>query len=204
LLNLQGGKREEIKMQLKVIKADGSVEEYLHTKVIGAISNALGRVGQSDIGVAEQLAEVVTYFLYRKKNRRAVVSSEIFSIIKVVLTATSYEEAAIALSEHHFERKLKRSRVEVSLIDIQELADAELLCNAEGLAGRCRWDKSRIVDDLVTKHSVSLQTARTIASMVEEKIFSMGITLVPASLIKQLVLGDAAAILQAQRQLQIV
>jgi len=191
-------------MQLKVIKADGSVEEYLHTKVIGAISNALGRVGQSDIGVAEQLAEVVTYFLYRKKNRRAVVSSEIFSIIKVVLTATSYEEAAIALSEHHFERKLKRSRVEVSLIDIQELADAELLCNAEGLAGRCRWDKSRIVDDLVTKHSVSLQTARTIASMVEEKIFSMGITLVPASLIKQLVLGDAAAILQAQRQLQIV
>ena len=191
-------------MQLKVIKADGSVEEYLHTKVIGAISNALGRVGQSDIGVAEQLAEVVTYFLYRKKNRRAVVSSEIFSIIKVVLTATSYEEAAIALSEHHFERKLKRSRVEVSLIDIQELADAELLCNAEGLAGRCRWDKSRIVNDLVTKHSVSLQTARTIASMVEEKIFSMGITLVPASLIKQLVLGDAAAVLQAQRQLQIV
>jgi len=191
-------------MQLKVIKADGSVEEYLHTKVIGAISNALGRVGQSDIGVAEQLAEVVTYFLYRKKNRRAVVSSEIFSIIKVVLTATSYEEAAIALSEHHFERKLKRSRVEVSLIDIQELADAELLCNAEGLAGRCRWDKSRIVNDLVTKHSVSMQTARTIASMVEEKIFSMGITLVPASLIKQLVLGDAAAVLQAQRQLQIV
>ena len=191
-------------MQLKVIKADGSVEEYLHTTVIGAISNALGRVGQSDIGVAEQLAEVVTYFLYRKKNRRAVVSSEIFSIIKVVLTATSYEEAAIALSEHHFERKLKRSRVEVSLIDIQELADAELLCNAEGLAGRCRWDKSRIVNDLVTKHSVSMQTARTIASMVEEKIFSMGITLVPASLIKQLVLGDAAAVLRAQRQLQTV
>ena len=201
---LPEGEKEEIQMQLKVIKADGSVEEYLHTKVIGAISNALGRVGQSDIGVAEQLAEVVTYFLYRKKNRRAVVSSEIFSIIKVVLTATSYEEAAIALSEHHFERKLKRSRVEVSLIDIQELADAELLCNAEGLAGRCRWDKSRIVNDLVTKHSVSMQTARTIASMVEEKIFSMGITLVPASLIKQLVLGDAAAVLQAQRQLQIV
>ncbi len=191
-------------MQLKVIKADGSVEEYLHTKVIGTISNALGRVGQSDIGVAEQLAEVVTYFLYRKKNRRAVTSSEIFSIIKAVLAATSYEEAAVALSEHHFERKLKRSRIEVASIDIRELADAELLCRAEGLDSRCRWDKSRIVNDLVTSHNVSQQTARTIASMVEEKIFSMGITLVPASLIKQLVLGDAAAVLQAQRQLQIV
>ncbi len=53
---------------------------------------------------------------------------------------------------------------------------------------RGQWDKSRIVEDLVTKSDVSRQTARTIASMVEEKIFNIGITLVPASLIKQLVL----------------
>ncbi|MBA7672331.1 hypothetical protein ES703_80507 [subsurface metagenome] len=193
-----------MKMQLKVIKADGSIEEYLHTKVIGTISNALGRIGQPDICVAEQLAEVVTYFLYHRQDRRAVSSSEIFSIIKAVLAATKYEETAVALSEHHFERKLKRSRIEVASIDIQELADAELLCKDGELDGRCRWDKSRIVKDLVTKHDVCRQTARMIASMVEEKIFNMGITLVPASLVKQLVLGDAAAVLQAQRQLQTV
>ncbi|MHC4461710.1 MAG: hypothetical protein ACYS6W_03015 [Planctomycetota bacterium] len=191
-------------MQLKVIKADGSVEEYLHTKVMGTISNALGRIGQADICIAEQLAEVVTYFLYRRQEGRAITSSEVFSIIKAALTSTSYEEAAIALSEHNFERKLKRSRVEVVSIDIQELADAELFAKAEGLDCRFRWDKSRIVKDLVTKNNLSQQTARLIASMVEEKIFSMGITLVSASLIKQLVLGDAAAILQAQRQLQAV
>ena len=193
-----------MKTQLKVIKADGGVEEYLHTKVIGAISNAFSRTGQPDISVAEELAEVVTYFLYHKQNRRSVTSSEIFSIIKAVMTATSYEEAAIALSEHHFERKLKRSRIEVVSIDIQELADAELLCKTEQSDSRSRWDKSRIVKSLVAKHDVSQQTARMIASMVEEKIFNMGLTLVPASLIKQLVLGDAAAILQAQRQLQTV
>ncbi len=28
-------------MQLKVIKSDGSIEEYLHTKVIGTFGNAL-------------------------------------------------------------------------------------------------------------------------------------------------------------------
>jgi transcriptional regulator NrdR family protein len=190
--------------QLKVIKEDGSVEEYLHTKVIGAISNALGEIGQADMCVAEQLAEVVTYFLYRRQSRRSVTSNEVFSIIKAVLTATSYEDAAIALSEHHFERKLKRSRIEVVSIDIQELTDAELLAGAEQSGGRCRWDKSRIVEDLVTKYSLCQQTARTIAAMVEEKIFSMGITLVPASLIKQLVLGDTAAVLRAQRQLQTV
>ena len=190
--------------QLKVIKEDGSVEEYLHTKVIGTISNALGEIGQADICVAEQLAEVVTYFLYHRQSHRSVTSNEVFSIIKAVLTATSYEDAAIELSEHHFERKLKRSRIEVVSIDIQELTDAELLAGAEQSGGRCRWDKSRIVEDLVTKYSLCQQTARMIASMVEEKIFSMGITLVPASLIKQLVLGDTAAVLRAQRQLQTV
>lgn len=191
-------------MQLKVIKTDGSVEEYLHTKIIGTISNALGRIGRPDIYVAEELAEVVTFYLYKRQHRRSVTSSETLSIIKAVLTATKYEDAAVALSEHHFERKLKRSRIEVVSIDIKELADAELLCKNDHLDRRSRWDKSRIVKDLVEKHDVSRQTARMIASMVEEKIFNMGLTLVPASLIKQLVLGDAAAVLRAQRQLQTV
>ena len=191
-------------MQLKVVKADGTVEEYLHTKVVGTISNALGRIGQADICIAEQLAEVVTYFLYHKQNPFVVTSNEIFSMIEVVLAGTGYEEAAIALSEHHFERKLKRSRVEVVSVDICELADAEALCKMEKSESRCRWDKSRIANDLVTKYGVCRQTARTIASMVEEKIFNMGVTLVPASLVKQLVLRDAAAVLQAEQQLQTV
>jgi transcriptional regulator NrdR family protein len=191
-------------MQLRVIKADGTVEEYLHTKVVGTISNALGEIGQADIVVAEQLAEVVTYFLYHRQKPLVVNSNEIFSIIEAVLTATGYEDAAIALSEHHFERRLKRSRIEVVSVNIRQLSDAEVLDNAEESGSRSRWDKSRIVKDLQTKHNVCRHTARTIASMVEEKIFSMGITLVPASLIKQIVLGDAAAVLRAERQLQTV
>jgi len=191
-------------MQLKVVKADGTVEEYLHTKVVGTISNALGRIGQADICIAEQLAEVVTYFLYHKQKPFIVTSNEIFSMIEVVLAGTGYEEAAVVLSEYHFERKLKRSRIEVVLVDICGLADAEVLCRVEKSESRCRWDKSRIVRDLVTKHDVCRQTARTIASLVEEKIFNLGVTLVPASLVKQLVLRDAAAVLQAERQLQTV
>ncbi len=191
-------------MQLKVIKADGSTEEYLHTKIIGTISSALGRIGSPDMYVAEEMAEVVTYFLYHRQKQRSATSNEIFSIIKAVLTATKYEDAAVALNEHHFERRLKRSRTEVVSIDIEELADAELLCKTEPSDNRSRWDKSRIAQGLVEKHAISQQAARTIASMVEEKIFNMGLTLVPASLIKQLVLGDTAAIMRAQHQLQTV
>ena len=190
--------------QLKVIKQDGTVEEYLHTKVMGAISNALAGADRADMYMAEQLAEVVTYYLYHRQKRRSATSSEIFSVIKAVLTATGQDAAAIALSEHHFERRLKRSRVQVVSIDIRELTDAEMLARADDLDGKSRWDKSVIVQHLTTKHGISRQTARIIASMVEEKIFRMGMTLVPGSLIKQLVLGDAAAILRAQEQLQTV
>jgi transcriptional regulator NrdR family protein len=193
-----------MKVRLKVVKADGSVEEYLHTKVIGAISNALAYDGQADIHVAEELADVVTYFLYQGETPRTVTSSEILSVIKAVLTSTEYEDAAVALSEHHFNRKLKRSRIEVVAVDIQQLTDAEMLYGVQQSSRRSRWDKSKIVNDLVTNYDVSRQTARTIASMVEEKICNMGLTSVPASLIKQLVLSDTAAFLWAQRQLQTV
>ena len=159
-------------MQLKVIKADGSVEEYLHTKVMGTINNALGGTGQADIYLAEELAEVVTYYLYRQQGRNSVTSNEVFSVIKAVLAAIGYEEAAIALSEHHFERRLKRSRIEVIGIDIQELTDAELLGSIGETTVRSRWDKTIIVNDLVKKYSICRQTARTIASMVEEKVFN--------------------------------
>jgi transcriptional regulator NrdR family protein len=191
-----------IRTQLKVIKADGSIEEYLHTKVMGTINNALGDIDLANIDIAEEFAEVVTFFLYNQYNRRTVTSSDIFSMIKVVLSATGFEDAAVALSEHHFERKLNRSRIEVATIDVQDMSDAELLAGADGSTVRSRWDKSRIVEDLVNGHGISRQTARTVAAMVEEKVFKMGMTLVPSSLIKQLVLGDTASILRVHQQLQ--
>lgn len=188
--------------QLKVKKQDGAIEEYLHTKVMGTISNALASADEADIFIAEQLAEVVTYYLYQKPGRREVTTSEVFSIIKAVLTATGHDQAAILLSEYHFERRIKRSRIQVASIDVQELTDAEMLARGEELDGKCRWDKSVIVRGLATKHGIDQNTARAIASMVEEKVFRIGMTLVPASLIKQLVLSDAAAVLRAREQLQ--
>ena len=190
--------------QLKVVKADGSVEQYLHTKVVGTINNALGAIDEANIDMAEQFAEVVTFFLYHQQGRRRVNSSEIFSMIQVVLASTGYEAAAVVLSEHHFGRKLKRSRTEVISVDIQDLTDAEFFLGTEEVGVRSRWDKSRIAEDLIAEHGMDRQTARVIAAMVEEKIFTMGMTRIPSGLIKQLVLRDTAAVLRAQEQLQTV
>ena len=190
--------------QLRVTKADGTTEEYIHTKVIGTINNAFSATGRPDMAMAEDLAEVVTYYLYKKQDQRQVSTSEILSMIKAVLASTGYEAAAVALGEHAVERRLKRARTEILAVDVLDFADVQRLNRAEQPPARTPWDKSRIVHDLTAESGVPLQTARAVASAVEERVFNMGMTVVPRSLIKQLVLGEAAAMLQAQQELQTI
>jgi hypothetical protein len=189
--------------QLRVTKADGTTEEYIHTKVIGTINNAFLAISRPDIAMAEDLAEVVTYYLYKKQDQRLVSSSEILSMVKVVLTSTGYESAAVVLGEHAIERRMKRARTEVLAIDVLDFADVERLNRTKQPPARMPWDKGRIVHDLMAESGVPLQTARAVASTVEERVFNMGMTAVPRSLIKQLVLGEAAAMLHAQQELQV-
>lgn len=191
-----------MRRQLRITKADGTAEAYLHTKVIGTINNALAAVGQADAEVAEDLAEAVTFYLYSKQGRRMVSSSEVFAMVKAVLTVTGYEDAALALSKHAYERRLMRVRTEVLAIDMREFSDARKLCQTKQPPARAPWDKAQIVHDLITRFGVQRQTARTVASMVEERVFRMEITLVPLSLIKQLVLGETVSMLRAEKELQ--
>lgn len=191
-----------MKKQLRVVKTDGTTEEYIHTKVVGTIHNAFSATGRPDIEMAEDLAEVVTYYLYRRHDQREVSSSEILSMIKAVLTSTSYESAALALGEHAIERRLKRARTEVLVVDVHDFADVQRLHGTRQPPARVPWDKGRIVQDLTAESGLPRQTARAVAATVEERVFGMGMTAVPRSLIKQLVLGEAAVMLRAQEQLQ--
>lgn len=190
--------------QLRVVKADGSTEAYLHTKVLGTINNALSAAGQADMTVAERLAEVVTFHLYEQAGRPSVGSGEILCMIKAVLVATGYEEAAAALAEHALERRLRRNRTEVVQVSVRDLADVERLSRSDSSSPRTPWDKTRIVHDLTAHFGLPHQTARVIAATVEERIFSMGVSAVPLSLIKQLVLSETVTALRAQHELQTV
>ena len=189
---------------LTVQKSDGSTEKYLYTKVIGTISKALEKAGCADVYLSEQLAEAVTYYLYNQQDSHNVTSGEILSIIKAVLSSTGFDSAAVALSEYHLERRLKRSRLEVVHADAQELADSAVQGQSEQDEQRFPWDKSRIIEDLVTEQCLDRQMARAVAGFVEEAVFSMGISSVPSGLIKQLVLNQTALVLRAEQQLQMV
>lgn len=189
-------------MQLKVIKADGAIEGYSHTKVITALVNALVEPAQNNISVARELAEAVTFYLYNKRGRDKITSSEILSIIQAVLSSTGYDDAAANLSEHHYRRDLLRTRIEVAKSDIQKISDAVRLRQNITLQPVSSWNKSKIINDLIAEYNFDNITARTIASMVEEKILASGLRRLPSSFIRFLVLIQAQAILLAQQQLQ--
>ncbi len=173
-------------MRLKVIKSDGSNERYLHTKVLGTFNHALSMVGESDLILAEQFAEAVTFHLYHKSGSSLIMSKEIHSLISTVLKTTGFVEAAEVLDEWRVVRKLKRKRVEVVGEDGQTVS---------------RWEKSQIVNDLVRREGLNRSIARVIAAAVEEKVLGMGVTRVTKMLIRQLVLADMSAMMQAQSQL---
>ncbi len=178
-------------MQLSVIKCDGSIEEYMHTKIIGSFNNALALVDQSNVFVAEQLADAVTFNLYQKTCDH-ITSEEIHLLVDSALSSTGYSEAAQLLSEYRNIRKIQRNRV--------------LVINQQDEEGEpaVQWDKSRIVTDIMKTDICDRHVARAIASSVEEKILNIGMPKVPAVLIEQLVSTETEAMLQAQEQLQTI
>ncbi|MFH1616176.1 MAG: hypothetical protein ABIG61_13955 [Planctomycetota bacterium] len=188
--------------RLKVMKMDGTVEDYLHMKVLACVNNALALAGQASTFVAEQLTEAITYFLYTRKDAGMVRSSEVFSMIQVILDATNHQAAAVALTERHYWRLLQRRRTEVIDIDIGNFGDAVFFADLDRGNFAWPWDKSRIVDYLATRHRIDRQNARAIASGAEEKVLNMDLPAVPGSLIKQIVLTETASMLRAQQQLQ--
>jgi hypothetical protein len=123
-------------------------------------------------------------------------------MIKAILVATGHEDAALALARHALERRLRRARTEVLAVNMHEFSDAQELCQTDRAPERTAWDKARIVQDLTDRFGMQPQTARVVASGVEEKVFRMEMTMVPLSLIKQLMLGEAATMLRAERELQ--
>ena len=181
-------------MQIRISKSDGSLEPYLHTKVLGSFHHALPLSGGDHLYAAEQMAEAVTYYLYRQVRHGTLSADDIHQMILEVLSSTGHHQAAEKLCEHRLKRKLQRKRVEV-IDDVQRRSP---------MSGYGHWDKTRIIDDLINQHSIDRFLARAIASAVEEKILKMELSKVRTSLIHQLVVADTESMLDAHRQLAAV
>jgi hypothetical protein len=190
-------------MQLRVIKADGTEEEYLHTKVIATFINAFAVPAEKNTAIAQQLAEAVTFYLYNKHGSNKITSNEISSIIKAVLSSTGFDNAADFLAEHHQRRNLLRARIQVVKVDMEKISPDTPLLKIDCCGSAASWNKSKIINDLIVEHNLQPDMARTVASLVEEKILDSGFRLVPAGFIKFLSLWQAQTILSAQQEVKI-
>jgi hypothetical protein len=182
-------------MIVRVIKADGSVEEYLHTKTLLCISTALSDAQEWDTATAQNLAEVVTTFIYCQREEQ-IASESILAMIELVLVETGYSNAAAALSEHHRRRTLARNRTEVVVAEVRKLSDAEAV--AAGAMASRQWSKSRVAEHIQRTYGLQRQPARAAAARTEEKVLAIGMTRVWSGLVRQIALAETAAMLRAE------
>ena len=180
-------------MQIRILKSDGHLEPYLHTKVLGSFNHALSSDGDYCDG-AEPMAEAVTFYLYRQVRHGTLNTDEIHQMVMTVLESMGHARAAAALNEHRLKRKLRRKRIDV-IDDVRR---------QQRPTAPSHWDKTRIIENLVGHHNMDRFLARAIAAAVEEKILNMGVTKIRKSLIYQLVLADTESMMEAHRQLTAV
>lgn len=190
-------------MQFKVHKCDGSVEVYLHTKVMGSVATALCEGGGFKEGLSGDLAEAVTMYLCRRYGADSVSTDEIHSMISIVLCDTGYSNAALALRQHRINRQLMRNRTRVVYLGqypAQVLVNNNIDSSMEDFPA-APWNKSIIVKDLEKEAGVGHDLARAVAGAVEEIVLRMGRYHFSSSLVKELVANELWAMRQAEKAL---
>jgi len=186
-------------MHLRVEKADGSHEVYLHTKVIGAIAAALAEADAYDPHDAEELAEAVRKFIAQRYGNSLVSSDEIYSMVQVALCETGFVQAALALHQHRTHREMARRRVEVvrqtTLTEHAAWAQHDLSHTKTQVLN---WNKSVIARDLQKNQSLPPHLARAVAAQVEEKVLRLGTRQLRTALLHELVTDELYLMQQAQ------
>ena len=178
-------------MQLKVLKSDGSVETYLHTKVMGSIAAALGDSGHYQEGITDHLAEAVTEYIAKRYGSSSISTDEIHAMIEAVLSETGHYEAALALHEHRLTRQVKRNRTEViHRLDNTPISNPFTSVSSQDPVDEfsCEpWNKTIIVRKLQEERQIPRPLARALAAAVEEKVLRLQVRYVFATLIRALV-----------------
>ncbi len=170
-------------MQIQVAKSDGSIESYLHTKVLGTLHRAMAAVRPDCLETAQMLTDAVTYFLYRRPDAKLLTTDQIHQMARTVLEGAGFEAASETLNAHRLNRRLQRRRIEVTDSDYPV------------------WDKLYIVHDLMDQYGMERPLARTIAGSVEEKVLRMGVARILKGTIHHLMIADMENLLDAHCRL---
>ncbi len=169
----------------KVIKRDGTAVEFDETKITEAIFAAAKAVGGHDYSLAKGLTERVTAFISEHFTADRIYIEDIQDAVEKVLIESGHAKTAkefILYRERRHEMR-KGLLVRERTFD----PDSSVVVDMRSSEKLLPWDKSRISSALIREHQIPVQLACDIASAVENKIFTSGITRISTGLIRELV-----------------
>jgi len=183
----------------EIMKRDGRREPFDRTKIAQAILKAAPEGALMESGMADSIASAVSIFLSKQINGRPATADQVSDAVERVLIHMSQAEVALAYARYRDRRarirRLRKGDMRVLLSELEEARHERGAALARDLALHVQtsqdrlveWDRSRIVAALQLETGMEAALASIIAAEVERQIQSAGITVLTASLIRELV-----------------
>ncbi|MEE8179586.1 MAG: anaerobic ribonucleoside-triphosphate reductase, partial [bacterium] len=172
----------------KTRKRDGRIVPFDKTKIADAIFKAARSVGGEDRHLAEQIADVVAFYL-EKKGVEIPDIEEIQDAVEKALIETGHAKTAKAFILYRDWRTRVRNIIKVRKQTRPNVSstDFALMVSTTQTADILPWDKNKISDALIKECDISPSVASSIASSVEEKIMRSELKNISTILIRELV-----------------
>ena len=174
----------------QVRKRSGRAVNFDQSKISDAIFKAAQAVDGADRTLAEELSDVVVMFLEKQYGADGVPTiEEIQDMVEKVLIETGHAKTAKAYILYRERRSRIRDLVQVrkQLIEQNSATDIALMVDPATRDEHQPWNKELIALALEEEADVPSQTARQIASAVEQRVLASGMQRISTSLIRELV-----------------
>lgn len=172
-----------------VTKRDGRVMPFDRSKITEAIFKAAQSVGGDDRLLAEELANVVVLFLAKKYQDQVPGIEDIQDVVEKVLIETGHAKTGKAYIIYRENRRQTRENLKVrkKVRGKSSSTDMALLVTPSAKDEVLDWDKGRIALALQKEANISEDIAMEIASAVEKRVFSSGLSRISTALVRELV-----------------
>ncbi|NLO32735.1 MAG: hypothetical protein GX117_05175 [Candidatus Hydrogenedentes bacterium] len=183
----------------QIVKRDGRLQPFDREKIVRAILRAVpeGCIMGNDI--AESISSAVDIFLSKQINDNAATADQVSDAVERVLIHMSQAEVALSYARYRDRRarirRLRKGDMSALLSEIEEarfdensaLAKDSPLHVQTSQDRIVKWDRNRIVAALQLETDMDAGLANIIALEVEQQIHAAGISILTASLIRELV-----------------
>ena len=182
-----------------IVKRDGRREAFDKRKIAASILRAAPEGATLEADTASSIASAVSIYLSKRLNGDPASADQVSDAVERVLIQMSQVDAGLAYARYRDRRarirRLRKGDMQALLSELEEARqergaglakDMEL--NVQTSQDRLvKWNRSRIVEALQLETRLDAGMASVIAAEVEKQIEQAGITVLTASLVRELV-----------------